>query len=87
MIKSKELAAIEAGNITAVDLLNKYPATELVNDLMEIIQNKATVVSAKQPVIDRIVITQAQFDSMFRIKGLDAEGNPTKRGRKPKSSE
>ena len=84
MIKSKELAAIEAGNITAVDLLNKYPATELVNDLMEIIRNTAEFEQLVKPSVNKIVVTEEQFKEFFRIRGLDVNGQPQTRGRKSK---
>lgn len=89
MLKSKEVGAIEAGNITAVDLLQNHNAIELIDELCSIIQNKKETVRetiASKP----IPVTEEEFErikSMFRVKGFDADGNVTKRGRKPKSSE
>ena len=82
MIKAKDLKAIKAGEITVDELLNNYPVKALVSDLIEIVANK----TATEPVVvDRIVITQEQFDTYFRIKGFDVNGAPSTRGRKPKT--
>ena len=89
MIKAKEVQAIEAGNITAVDLLNKYPATELVNDLMEIIQNKKEFQDLVRPNPKPIAVSEEEFErikGMFRVKGFDLQGNASNRGRKAKQS-
>ena len=82
MIKSKELAAIRAGELNADALLEMYPVKTLVADLVEIIKTTAPKEDAKQ-----ISISKEDYDkiiSLFRIKGFEANGQPTKRGRKRK---
>ena len=88
MIKSKELGAIEAGNITAVDLLKNHNAIELIDDLCALLQNKKEFEDLIRPNPKLISVTEEEFErikSLFRIKGYEANGEPTKRGRKPKN--
>lgn len=86
MLKTKDIFAVRDGNITADELLEKYPVKEVVNSLMKLIQNAKDLdelISSDKP----ILVTVEEFDRikrMFRIKGYDINGNPSNRGRKPK---
>lgn len=88
MIKSKELGAIQEGKITAVDLLKNHNAIELIDDLCALLQNKKEFEDLIRPNPKLISVTEEEFErikAMFRIKGYEANGEPTKRGRKPKN--
>lgn len=90
MIKSKELGAIQEGKITAVELLKNHNAIELIDDLCALLQNKKEFEDLIRPNPKLISVTEEEFErikGMFRIKGYEANGEPTKRGRKPKTSE
>lgn len=87
MLKSKDIFAVRDGNITADELLEKYPVKEVVGSLMKLIQSAKDMeelVSSDKP----ILVTPEEFDRikrMFRVKGFDVAGNPQNRGRKPKT--
>jgi hypothetical protein len=84
MIKAKELAAIRAGELSADTLLEMYPVKSLVADLVEVIKSSGSNDYAKQ-----ISVSKDEYEkiiSMFRIKGFEANGQPTKRGRKKKAT-
>ena len=82
MIKVKELVAIRSGELNADALLEMYPVKTLVADLVEIIKTATPKEDVKQ-----ISISKEDYDkiiSLFRVRGFEANGQPTKRGRKKK---
>lgn len=88
MIKSKELGAIQEGKITAVDLLKNHNAIELIDDLCALLQNKKEWEDLVRPTPKLISVTEEEYErikGLFRVKGYEANGEPTKRGRKPKN--
>lgn len=79
MIKKKDL------KLTVDELLEKYPVKNLISDLLEMVNTKVDAVVVEQP---KIAVSKEEFEqicSIFRIKGFDVNGNPSKRGRKPKN--
>ncbi|MBQ3414537.1 MAG: hypothetical protein IJH39_04150 [Clostridia bacterium] len=89
MIKSRDLAAIKAGEMSVDTLLEKYPVKTVVSDLIEIVANKETCCAVAEPV-KPISVTQEEYDKilgMFRVKGFTADGQVSHRGRKPKKAE
>lgn len=90
MIKAKDLAAIKAGEMSVDTLLEKYPVKAVVSDLIEVIANKETCCNVAAPVAKPISVSQEEMDrimAMFRVKGFTADGQVSKRGRKPKKAE
>ena len=90
MIKSRDLAAVKAGELSVDALLEKYPVKALVSDLIEIIANKESCCAVEAPVAKPIGVSQEEMDrimAMFRVKGFTADGQVSKRGRKPKKAE
>lgn len=82
MIKTKDLYAIKAGNMTVDELLENYPVKALISDLIEIIAQKDAI--PQKP----IVLSDEDYNrviSLFRQRGIAADGTEIKRGRKPKT--
>lgn len=78
MIKSKDLAAIKAGEMSVDQLLENYPVKALVSDLIEIVAQK-TVIPQKP-----IALADEDYQrvmSLFRPKGIAADGSEIRRGR------
>lgn len=83
MIKTKDLIAVKNGVLKVDDLLEKYPVKSLITDLLEMLT--VTEVTPKQP---KIVVSQEDYNriiDLFRVKGIGIDGEPSKRGRKPKN--
>lgn len=91
-LKNKVIAAYNKGEISikevAQQLIEQYPSTVLAETLAELLLLGDKPVASTT--IKRIPVTKEEFDKitdMFRIKGVDAGGSPSKRGRKPKNKE
>ena len=78
MIKTKDLQAIQNGEMTVDKLIATYPITELVSDLMELVAQKKAI--PEKP----IVLSDEEYQrvmGMFRQRGVSLDGTQIKRGR------
>jgi len=69
--------------------LNKQDAIEYLNTLpfKQVIEIAADALVDQQARIERITITQEQLNSLFKIRGINDNGEPETRGRKRKEVE
>lgn len=69
--------------------LNKQDAIEYLQSLpfKAVIDIAADALVEQQVKIDKIVLTQEQFNAMFKIKGINENGEPETRGRKRKTEQ
>lgn len=67
-------------------ILDNFPIKEIARSLVELLEQEKAEQIKPEPV-DKIVITEQQYKTYFRIKGLNEDGTPSKRGRKPKTNE
>ena len=78
MIKTKDVQAIQNGEMTVDKLITTYPIVELVSDLMELVAQKKAI--PEKP----IVLSDEEYQrvmSMFRQRGVSLDGTQIKRGR------
>ena len=91
MLKAKEIQAIRKGTMDADELIANYPIKSLVADLIEMLKiQPEPVAPATEEKQKPIAVSQEEYDrilSIFRVKGLTATGEKTKRGRPSKKTE
>ena len=68
--------------------LNRQDAIEYLNSLpfKMVIDIAADALVEPQVKIEKITLTQEQFNSMFKIRGINENGEPETRGRKRKEA-
>lgn len=64
-----------------IEEARQYVGTLPIGQIIELCAS--LLVEQEQP--EKIVITQEQFNALFKIRGLNADGERERRGRKPKN--
>ncbi len=76
------MAQLKHGTMTEQDLVHylqdNYPVTQICQTCAELIMGSGMIEKPK------IVITQLQFESFFKVVGYKQDGSPETRGRKPR---